>query len=109
MSAQQVSFNPHDNTQVCVSGSGVFKLFRCTEGALKQSNFLELESQNFLSHTWMSEERVIVGTDTGKLMVFESGDLRWEMNVITKSTAQDAERSAERSGGHKTNKLGTLM
>ncbi|XP_062337115.1 cilia- and flagella-associated protein 57-like [Osmerus eperlanus] len=92
----QVSFNPQDNTQVCVSGSGVFKLFRYAEGALKQSNFLKLESQNFLSHTWMSEERVIVGTDTGKLMVFESGDLRWEMNVITKPTAQDAERSAER-------------
>ncbi|XP_070976350.1 cilia- and flagella-associated protein 57 [Oncorhynchus clarkii lewisi] len=92
----QVSFNPQDNTQVCVSGNGVFKLFRYAEGALKQSNFLKLESQNFLSHTWMSEERVIAGTETGRLLVFESGDLRWEMSVTTKPATQEADRQLER-------------
>uniref|UniRef100_A0A8K9XMZ8 EML-like second beta-propeller domain-containing protein n=1 Tax=Oncorhynchus mykiss TaxID=8022 RepID=A0A8K9XMZ8_ONCMY len=85
----QVSFNPQDNTQICVSGNGVFKLFRYAEGALKQSNFLKLESQNFLSHTWMSEERVIAGTETGRLLVFESGDLRWEMSVTTKRKPEE--------------------
>ncbi|XP_038819293.1 cilia- and flagella-associated protein 57 [Salvelinus namaycush] len=89
----QVSFNPQDNTQICVSGNGVFKLFRYAEGALKQSNFLKLESQNFLSHTWMSEERVIAGTEAGRLLVFESGDLRWEMSVTTKPATQEADRS----------------
>ncbi|XP_036822584.1 cilia- and flagella-associated protein 57 isoform X1 [Oncorhynchus mykiss] len=92
----QVSFNPQDNTQICVSGNGVFKLFRYAEGALKQSNFLKLESQNFLSHTWMSEERVIAGTETGRLLVFESGDLRWEMSVTTKPATQEADRQLER-------------
>ncbi|XP_055738651.1 cilia- and flagella-associated protein 57 [Salvelinus fontinalis] len=92
----QVSFNPQDNTQICVSGNGVFKLFRYAEGALKQSNFLKLESQNFLSHTWMSEERVIAGTEAGRLLVFESGDLRWEMSVTTKPTTQEADRQLER-------------
>ncbi|XP_031663144.1 cilia- and flagella-associated protein 57 isoform X1 [Oncorhynchus kisutch] len=92
----QVSFNPQDNTQICVSGNGVFKLFRYAEGALKQSNFLKLESHNFLSHTWMSEERVIAGTETGRLLVFESGDLRWEMSVTTKPATQEADRQLER-------------
>ncbi|XP_064847950.1 cilia- and flagella-associated protein 57-like [Oncorhynchus masou masou] len=92
----QVSFNPQDNTQICVSGNGVFKLFRYAEGALKQSNFLKLESHNFLSHTWMSEERVIAGTETGRLLVFESGDLRWEMSVTTKPALQEADRQLER-------------
>ncbi|KAM9427004.1 cilia- and flagella-associated protein 57-like [Salvelinus alpinus] len=92
----QVSFNPQDNTQICVSGNGVFKLFRYAEGALKQSNFLKLESQNFLSHTWMSEERVIAGTEAGRLLVFESGDLRWEMSVTTKPATQEADRQLER-------------
>ena len=32
----QVAFNPQDNTQLCVVGSGVFKLFRYSEGNLKQ-------------------------------------------------------------------------
>ncbi|KAL2097767.1 hypothetical protein ACEWY4_006974 [Coilia grayii] len=82
----KVSFSPHDNTLICVSGSGVFKQYRYSEGALKQCNSQKLESHNFLSHAWMSEERVIAGTDTGRLLVFESGDLRWEMNVTSKSS-----------------------
>ncbi|KAM6948696.1 cilia- and flagella-associated protein 57-like [Aplochiton taeniatus] len=92
----QVSFNPHDNTQVCVCGNGLFKLFRYADGSLKQINFLKVELINFLCHTWMSEERVIAGTDTGRLLVFESGDPRWEMSVTSKITTQEADRPMEK-------------
>lgn len=67
--------------QLCVSGTGVFKLYRYSEGALKQTSFAKVKSINFLCHAWMSEERLIAGTDTGRLLVFESGDLRREINV----------------------------
>ncbi|XP_026024824.1 cilia- and flagella-associated protein 57 isoform X2 [Astatotilapia calliptera] len=77
----QVSFNPYSNTQLCVSGTGVFKLFRYSEGALKPSSVAKVESINFLCHTWVSEHRVIAGTDTGRLLVFESGDLRREISM----------------------------
>ncbi|KAM9362159.1 cilia- and flagella-associated protein 57 [Symphorus nematophorus] len=77
----QVSFNPYNNMQLCVSGTGVFKLFRYSEGALKQSSSPKVESINFLCHTWMTMERVIAGTDTGRLLVFESGDLRREIKT----------------------------
>ncbi|XP_007432730.1 cilia- and flagella-associated protein 57, partial [Python bivittatus] len=80
----QVSFNPQDNTQVCVTGNGIFKLYKYTEGTLKQTNFLRGEPQNYLSHAWLSEEKVIVGTDTGKLYLFDSGDLRWETSIERK-------------------------
>ncbi|XP_070759353.1 cilia- and flagella-associated protein 57 isoform X2 [Enoplosus armatus] len=81
----QVSFNPYNNMQLCVSGTGVFKLFRYSEGALKQSSSPKVESVNFLCHAWMTEERVITGTDTGRLLVFESGDLRREINAASKA------------------------
>ncbi|XP_046907075.1 cilia- and flagella-associated protein 57-like [Hypomesus transpacificus] len=90
----QVTFNPFDNTQICVTGSGVFRLFRYAEGALKPSTSQKLESCNFLSHAWMSDERVIAGTDTGRLMVFESGDLRGEMSVISKTSTFREHKSA---------------
>uniref|UniRef100_A0A673AT46 Cilia and flagella associated protein 57 n=1 Tax=Sphaeramia orbicularis TaxID=375764 RepID=A0A673AT46_9TELE len=77
----QVSFNPYNNMQLCVSGSGVFKPFRYAEGTLRQSSFPKVESVNFLCHTWVTEERVIAGTDTGRLLVFESGDLRREISL----------------------------
>lgn len=80
----QVSFNPQDNTQVCVTGNGMFKLLRFAEGALKQTNFQRGEPQNYLAHAWVSEDKIIVGTDTGKLFLFESGDHRWETSIMVR-------------------------
>ncbi|XP_030427523.1 cilia- and flagella-associated protein 57 isoform X2 [Gopherus evgoodei] len=88
----QVSFNPQDNTQVCITGNGIFKLFRYTEGTLKQTNFQRGEPQNYLSHVWLTEDRVMVGTDTGKLFLFESGDLRWETSIECKEPPSEVEK-----------------
>ncbi|KAM4587838.1 cilia- and flagella-associated protein 57 isoform 2-T2 [Odontesthes bonariensis] len=79
----QVSFNPYNNMLLCVSGAGVFKLFRYSEGALKQCSFAKVESINFLCHAWISDERVIAGTDTGRLLVSEFGDLRREIKMAS--------------------------
>lgn len=76
-----MSFNPQDNTQLCVVGNGIFKNFRYSEGNLKTFNFQKMEPQNYLCHAWVSEERVIVGTDTGKLLLFEAGELKNEFNI----------------------------
>ncbi|XP_056146428.1 cilia- and flagella-associated protein 57-like [Lampris incognitus] len=91
-SVTQVSFNSYDNTQICVSGNGVFKLFRYSEGDLKQGSSPRVDSVNVLCHTWITEEQVIAGTDTGRLLVFESGDLRREIDIDTKPVLQDSDR-----------------
>ncbi|XP_024200846.1 cilia- and flagella-associated protein 57 isoform X5 [Pan troglodytes] len=80
----QVSFSPQDNTQVCVTGNGMFKLLRFAEGTLKQTNFQRGEPQNYLAHTWVADDKIVVGTDTGKLFLFESGDQRWETSIMVK-------------------------
>jgi hypothetical protein len=41
-----------------------------------------MEPQNFLCHTWLSDERIIAGTDTGRLLLFESGELKNEFSVL---------------------------
>uniref|UniRef100_A0A8D2P8L7 Cilia and flagella associated protein 57 n=1 Tax=Zosterops lateralis melanops TaxID=1220523 RepID=A0A8D2P8L7_ZOSLA len=76
-----VSFNPQDNTQVCITGNGFFKLFKYSEGHLKQMNLQRGEPENYLCHAWLSEEEVICGTDTGKLNLFETGELLWETSL----------------------------
>lgn len=88
----QVSFNPFNNTQLCVSGDGVFKLFRYSEGALKQSSFAKVESVNFLCHAWLTADRVIAGTDTGRLLVFESGSVRREISVAPKAEQEQFDK-----------------
>lgn len=90
----QVSFNPLNNTQLCVSGTGVFKLFRYAEGFLKQSSVSKVESIKFLSHCWISSERVVAGTDTGRLLVFESGELRRELVPSAPAQPGRPDRSA---------------
>ncbi|XP_045440656.1 cilia- and flagella-associated protein 57 [Pipistrellus kuhlii] len=82
----QVSFSPQDNTQVCVTGNGMFKLLRFAEGTLKQTNFQRGEPQNYLAHTWVSDDKIVVGTDTGRLFLFESGDQRWETSIMVKES-----------------------
>lgn len=79
----QVSFNPQDNTQLCVIGNTIFRHFRYSEGNLKPFNFQKVEPQNYLCHAWVSEERIIVGTDNGRLLLFEAGELKNEI-ILTK-------------------------
>ncbi|XP_041837670.1 cilia- and flagella-associated protein 57 isoform X2 [Melanotaenia boesemani] len=91
----QVSFSPLSSIQLCVSGVGVFKLFRYAEGTLKQSSSAKVESTNVLCHTWTSAERVLAGTDTGRLLVFESGDLRREIKMASKAVQGQDQRQVE--------------
>ncbi|KAM4741198.1 cilia- and flagella-associated protein 57 [Anableps anableps] len=91
----QISFSPHNNMQVCVSGNSVFKMFRYSEGVLKQSSIAKVESINFLCHTWVSEDRVLAGTDTGRLLVSESGDVRRELKMSSKAVQGQKDRYLE--------------
>ncbi|XP_066865808.1 cilia- and flagella-associated protein 57 isoform X1 [Kogia breviceps] len=85
----QVSFNPQDNTQICVTGNGMFKLLRFAEGTLKQTNFQRGEPQNYLAHTWVSDDKIVVGTDAGRLFLFESGDQRWETSITVREPTSE--------------------
>ena len=78
---KQVSFNPQDNTQVCVVGEKIFKLFRYSEGNLKQFAFSKLEPSNYLCQAWLSEDQLVLGTDRGKVQLFEVGELKNEFVV----------------------------
>ena len=94
--APQVSFNPEDNTQICLSGEKLFKLFRYNEGNLKQFAFVKVEAQNYLCHAWLSEDRLALGTDSGKIQLFEGGELKNEFTVHTATTTGEKD-SAENS------------
>uniref|UniRef100_A0A7S0VMW2 Cilia- and flagella-associated protein 57 n=1 Tax=Hemiselmis tepida TaxID=464990 RepID=A0A7S0VMW2_9CRYP len=74
----QCSFCPTDNNLICVTGNGVFKQLKLVDSNLKQlPNALnKREPQNYLCHTWLSEERVVMGTDTGDLLVVDSLELK---------------------------------
>ena len=74
----QCSFNPIDNTVICVTGDGICRFLRITDQTLKPlpGAMGKREPQAYLCHAWMSEERVVVATDTGELLLLEAGELK---------------------------------
>ena len=74
----QCSFNPIDPTVICVTGDGICRFLRITEQTLKPlpGAMGKREPQMYLCHAWMSEERVVVATDTGELLLLDAGELK---------------------------------
>eukprot|EP00286_Rhodomonas_abbreviata_P019738 CAMPEP_0181309260 /NCGR_PEP_ID=MMETSP1101-20121128/11919_1 /TAXON_ID=46948 /ORGANISM="Rhodomonas abbreviata, Strain Caron Lab Isolate" /LENGTH=1189 /DNA_ID=CAMNT_0023415733 /DNA_START=168 /DNA_END=3733 /DNA_ORIENTATION=- len=74
----QCSFSPTDNNFITVTGNGVFKQLKLVDSNLKllPNALNKREPQNYLCHAWLSEERVVVGTDTGDLLVVDGVELK---------------------------------
>jgi len=72
------TFNPVDNSVICVTGDGICRFLRITDQTLKPlpGAMGKREPQAYLCHAWMSEERVVVATDTGELLLLEAGELK---------------------------------
>jgi len=98
-SVYQITFNPQDNTHLCATGDGVFKLFRYTEGTLRQLAPPKMDPLNCLCQAWLSESRIIVGTDNSKVLLFEGGELKAEFKVFDKADDLRVECVAAHSTG----------
>lgn len=84
--ARLVSFNPLESTQLCLTGDEIFRLLRYTEGALKQFAITRVKLLDYLSHTWLTEDKVILGSSNGKLQLFEGAELKAEFNLKSQQT-----------------------
>eukprot|EP00055_Hartaetosiga_balthica_P003769 m.8941 g.8941 ORF g.8941 m.8941 type:complete len:1202 (-) comp3312_c0_seq1:127-3732(-) len=83
----RASFNPQDNTHICVTGLNTLKMFRYTEGSFKQLAFQKMEGQNYMSQAWLGDHSVVCGTESGKLFLFVGGELKAEVNISDRVTA----------------------
>eukprot|EP00698_Gefionella_okellyi_P005561 TRINITY_DN15065_c0_g1_i1.p1 TRINITY_DN15065_c0_g1~~TRINITY_DN15065_c0_g1_i1.p1 ORF type:complete len:1237 (-),score=364.60 TRINITY_DN15065_c0_g1_i1:70-3780(-) len=82
----KVSFSPYDNAQLAVSGPRFLRIFRSMEGQLKAFNPIgtKREPQNYTDHQWVTEDMLIVATDSGDVLVVDDGDLKHSLpGVIT--------------------------
>lgn len=73
----QVEANPSDSSVVCVVADGLLKLYKVQDNALKPIplNF-KRDPQNYLCMTWLPDDRMVVATDTGELLLFEANEFR---------------------------------
>ncbi len=73
-----ISINPKDPLHVVVSGNGLFRFYRYIDGLLKPSSggLGKAQTQNFTCHSWVTDDRIIVATDTGELLLIADGEYR---------------------------------
>lgn len=73
----QCSYCPTDPSCVCVTGNGILRFLRLEQSDFKSIQFSigKREPQNYRGHTWV-DDRILVGTDTGDILVFENADFR---------------------------------
>ncbi|KAL3131590.1 hypothetical protein ABBQ38_007889 [Trebouxia sp. C0009 RCD-2024] len=91
----QCLFNPgavgEGNGIVSVVGSGIFKCFKTAENSLKllTSALAKRDPQSYMAHAWLPEgerERMVLGTDTGELLIIEGTELKATLQLDPGST-----------------------
>ena len=58
---------------VSVIGTSILRVYRYVENALKLVNQVRTEYK-CVCHTWISKNRIIVGTENEKILVYENGE-----------------------------------
>nr|CAH8853750.1 unnamed protein product [Trichobilharzia regenti] len=86
---KQISFSPHDCTLICVVGTDIFRLYRYGENNLKTYGLIKVELRNFLCHTWINDEKIVVGTEDGRWILIENGEPKVEYQLTTTDEADN--------------------
>lgn len=86
----QVSICPWDPTAIIVTGKSILRLFRFVEGQLRQATLtVRRELSNFISHLWLPDDNLLLGTDTGDIMFIENFEFRGYVSTSTPGGESD--------------------
>jgi len=78
----QVCFSVTENTHMSVVGDGVFKMYRYSDGSLRQFAMQKADFPHFVSHAWLTNDLVLAGTTNGRLIVIDSTEYKREYVVF---------------------------
>eukprot|EP01031_Cornospumella_fuschlensis_P041418 gene41418-50536_t len=78
----QISFCPWDNAVILVIGKGILRLFRFVEGQLRPLTItVRRDVANFLSHCWLPDETLVIGTENGEILMIENFEFRGHIST----------------------------
>ncbi|XP_057670540.1 cilia- and flagella-associated protein 57 [Diorhabda carinulata] len=72
----QVACNPNDANQLAVCGEQCLRCLGCVDFNWKQFGYNKLDPCYYTSCCWLSQDRLIVGSYRGKIMILETGEIR---------------------------------
>ncbi|XP_037094873.1 LOW QUALITY PROTEIN: cilia- and flagella-associated protein 57-like [Pollicipes pollicipes] len=85
-------YNPADPAVIVVVGQHLLKMLRLTEGSLRQFGHQRVENTNYLCAAWAGQNRLLVGTDQGRVVLYDAAELKAEFRL---SEAASREPTAE--------------
>jgi len=73
----QVSFCPWDSSHIVVIGKNLIKFFRIFEGTMRPAaQAVRKDQANFISHCWLPDDMLILGTESGEILLMENGEYK---------------------------------
>lgn len=75
-------------------GDSLIRILACTDFNWRQYGYSKGDQWNFTSAIWLSQDRLLVGTVDGRLLVIESGELKFIFNA-SELTAMDLKSKEE--------------
>jgi len=82
MPIYEASICPYDSNVSVVVGDGCFKFLKNMEGTWKllPTGLGKREPENNICHAWLPSERMVVGTGSGVLLLFETFDFKTQLS-----------------------------
>lgn len=77
-----------------LAGNQLLRILACTESIWRQFGYSKAENVHFTGCTWLSQDRLFLGTNDGKVLIVENGELKsvfWagDMSTLTFKTKDE--------------------
>ncbi|CAM9359992.1 unnamed protein product, partial [Chrysoparadoxa australica] len=103
ISVSQADFCTSDPGIVCVTGDHIIYFFRVSDGLFKPIPIsLKTELQYFTCHAWLPEDKLVVASKTGDLLLFENLEFRCILGTAPGGASNGIEQLAVYSKGFVT-------
>ena len=90
----RADFSPNDPSAICVTGNTVLRFFRVVESQLRPVTLgFKRDLQDYTCHLWLPDDRVIVGTDAGELLVVDAAAMEFRAALASSPRGGKAARS----------------
>ena len=78
-----ITMNPKEPSHIVVSGNGLFRSYRYVDALLKPhaGGLGKAHTQNFTCHAWVSDDRIVVATDNGDLLLIVDSEFKCPLPV----------------------------
>ncbi|KAJ8941065.1 hypothetical protein NQ314_010502 [Rhamnusium bicolor] len=98
----QVACNPTDGNQLALVGDSVMRCLGCQDFTWRLFGYNKVDTNVYTSVCWLSQDRLIVGSSTGKLLILETGELKAifhasDLPVINMKARDEMEESSQTS------------